>query len=192
METITLTVNTTVDENDGSNSGTGLSLRDAVIIVWQSPPENQYIIELQGESTYSLNLNGNDINGGDLDLFNNLTIRGVGNEPAIIDGSGLTQSDRVLEIWQNANVTLENLRISGGAANIGGGIFAGVNTTVNLTNSEVSNNQSSREGGGIYSESTAFQIVDSRISGNFHNSCAIANSSTHNIPNRTAGIMERV
>lgn len=55
METITLTVNTTVDENDGSEAGTGLSLRDAISIVNQSPEQN-HIIELQGSATYTLNL----------------------------------------------------------------------------------------------------------------------------------------
>jgi|GEM_PF-6224939 len=44
METITLIVNTTTDENDGGEAGTGLSLRDAILITEQSP-ENNYIIE---------------------------------------------------------------------------------------------------------------------------------------------------
>ena len=51
METITLTVNTTVDENDGGEAGTGLSLRDAISLANQSP-ENNHIIELQSGATY--------------------------------------------------------------------------------------------------------------------------------------------
>ena len=184
METINLAVNTTVDENDGSTSGTGLSLRDAVITVGQSSPDNQYIIELQGGSTYTLDLNGNDLSGGDLDLFNNVTIRAAGNEPAIIDASGLTQRDRVLEIYGNSNVNLENLVVTGGLAEFGGGIATATNTTVNLIDSAVTNNQSfDNGGGGIWSNSTNFNIRNSRVSGNVHTS-----NSQFGVPDGGGGI----
>ena len=104
METITLTVSTTVDESDGSEAGTGLSLRDAISITNQSP-ENNYIIELEGGSTHTLNVDSGDPGDNHLDIEQgNVTIRSTGSKRAVIDASGLANPDVVLHIFGDANV----------------------------------------------------------------------------------------
>lgn len=115
METITLTVNTTVDENDGGEGGTGLSLRDAISVAQQSP-ENNYIIELEGGSTHTLNVDSGDPGDNHLDLLGNVTIRATGDERAVIDAGGLANPDIVLHIYGDANVNLGNITITGGVA----------------------------------------------------------------------------
>ncbi|NCO76194.1 MAG: hypothetical protein GW795_01275 [Cyanobacteria bacterium] len=52
---ITLTVNTFFDENDGTSSGSGLSLRDAIITA-NNDTNNDYIINLSSGQTYFLTL----------------------------------------------------------------------------------------------------------------------------------------
>ena len=175
MEIITLSVDTTVDENDGSSGGTGLSLRDAVIIAQQSP-ENEYIIELQGGATYPLSINGRDLNGGDLDLTNNITIRAIGEEPATIDASNLIERDRVIDVGQGTNITLENLIITGGQAepsnseggqDLGGGIRIFSNSNVTILNSSIINNVALGQGGGIFNNTgSTLNLRDSEVSNN--------------------------
>lgn len=45
MEIITLTVDSTLDEDDGGEAGAGLSLQDAIFIANQSHENNYIIIE---------------------------------------------------------------------------------------------------------------------------------------------------
>ena len=176
METITLTVNTTVDENDGGEGGTGLSLRDAISITNQSP-ENNYIIELEGGSTHTLNVDSGDPGDNHLDIEQgNVTIRATGNERAIIDASGLENRDVVLHIFGDANVNLENLTITGGVAEgddnteglqRGGGLLINGTSTVIVTNSLITGNSATNAGGGIYAgEETTVTLIDSEVSNN--------------------------
>ncbi|MGK7952811.1 MAG: choice-of-anchor Q domain-containing protein [Xenococcaceae cyanobacterium] len=184
METIVLTVNTTADENDGGNEGTGLSLRDAIITVLQAVAEanssgveleDEYIIELEGGSTYNLTLNGGDLLSGDLDVTGNVTIRAKGDEAAIIDASGLTERDRVFDIG-NGNVNLERLIITGGRAepsssaageDSGGGIRVLPNANLTMSESLVFNNFAVATGGGIASAANStVTLIDSWIDNN--------------------------
>ena len=85
METISLAVNTTVDENDGGEGGEGLSLRDAIALANQSPENNSLYsggeITVRGaeanvySSTISDNASG--ISGGGID------IQGGDSEPVV-------------------------------------------------------------------------------------------------------------
>ena len=100
-----------------------------------------------------------------------------GATPAIIDGSGLTTTARVLDVDEigNYRLTLIGITVTGGnttgqATTTGGGIsFAGTGT-LTLTNSSVLNNISAGAsgcGGGIYNNSAATVIItDSTIQGN--------------------------
>ena len=174
METITLTVNTTVDENDGGEGGTGLSLRDAIVITQQSP-ENNYIIEIEGGSTYTLNVDSGDPSENHLNLLGNVTIRATGDERGIIDASGLADPDVVLHIYDDANVNLENLTITGGIAEgddnteglrVGGGIFID-DSTVTIIDSLVTNNSAKGSGGGIFAtEAATVTLINSEVSNN--------------------------
>ena len=176
METITLAVNTTVDENNSAEEGEGLSLREAIDIANQSP-ENNYIIELQGGATYTLTVDSGDESDNHLDIeTGNVTIRATGEERAIIDASSLENPDMVLHIFGDANVNLENLTITGGVAEgndsigvigEGGGLFIGDTSRVTITNSLITGNSATAVGGGISSslESTV-TLIDSEVSNN--------------------------
>jgi len=175
METITLIVNTTTDENDGGEAGTGLSLRDAILITEQSP-ENNYIIELEGGSTYTLNVDSGDPGDNHLDLSGNVTIRATGDEPGIIDASGLANPDIVLHIYDDANVNLENLTITGGFAEgnddipgirEGGGLFINGSSTVTIIDSLITENSATASGGGISAGTgTTLTLINSEVSNN--------------------------
>ncbi|MCE2904560.1 MAG: right-handed parallel beta-helix repeat-containing protein [Anabaena sp. CoA2_C59] len=117
---IVLTVTTTADQNDGSATG-GLSLRDAILIA-NADTINDYIIELQGGQTYSLIYTTTDSSSGSLNIKRNVTIRAVGNEAAIIDGSKLTYTspysifafgNDVFRVRAQGNLTLDNITITG-------------------------------------------------------------------------------
>ncbi|AFZ47737.1 Cupin 2 conserved barrel domain protein [Cyanobacterium stanieri PCC 7202] len=150
-ETITLRVDTTEDQNDGSAEN-GLSLRDAIIIANRNPVDN-FIIELQGGQTYLLEIDLRDENealAGDLDILagGRVEIVGIGDQKAVIDASGLEQGDRVFEIFPGAQVRFDNLKITGGRTTFFGGIFNGGDLTI--TNSEVSGNFVEFDHAGIY------------------------------------------
>ncbi len=156
---VVLNVDTTEDQNDGSSEN-GLSLRDAILMV-NANPEQDYIIQLTTGETYSLTLAGrgdNDSQTGDLDITSSghITIQSTGTEQATIQANFETaESDRVFHLLPGANLTLENLRITGGATNEnrGGGIL-NAGGTLTLNGSEVSGNSASGSfgsfGGGIF------------------------------------------
>ncbi len=153
MATITLKVNTTIDQNDG-NKTDGLSLRDAIITA-NSNPNNDYIIELQGGQIYSLTQEGSSENNaktGDLDIRNgaNVTIKSV-NGQAIIDGSNLLFRDRIFQVLDGGNLTLENVKVFGGKSTVGGGIHNAGNLT--LEGAIVSDNMAGN-GGGLFNTGT--------------------------------------
>jgi len=145
QNTQTLTVDTLLDLNDGS-SNNGLSLRDAIIIA-NSDPETEYIINLSGGQNYLLSIGGSGENSGDLDVLGKITIRTVGGGVATIDGTGL--GDRLFHVLPGGFLNLENVVVTGGVAESGGGILVEENATANLTNITVSNNNASDDGGGI-------------------------------------------
>ncbi|MBS3026203.1 MAG: hypothetical protein HCA25_03660 [Dolichospermum sp. DET50] len=163
---ITLTVNTTADQNDGSATG-GLSLRDAILIA-NSDIANQYIINLTGGTTYSLTaFSLTDTKGGDLDILGNVTIQSTGTQPATIDASGLTSADRVFEVSNYLN--LSNIVVKGGlTTEDGGGIYIRSNATALLFNTTVKNNSNSSyfsDGGGIFNGGV-LALVNSTVADN--------------------------
>src|SRR5690606_14708137 len=101
---------------------------------------------------------------GDLDVLKPLTIEGGG---AIVDGSGL---DRVFDVGGSI-LTVNHMTVTGGAANggsgdtNGGGIQAGLNSTVVLERTTVLANTAAGSGGGIWSAGT-LTVIDSDIAGN--------------------------
>ncbi|MCP4347249.1 MAG: tandem-95 repeat protein, partial [Desulfobacterales bacterium] len=114
---------------------------------------------------------------GDLDITDAIVIiRGSTSKPSILDGNNL---DRLLHIYEGADVELHNITIQGGLAEElnGGGILnqGKLNITactfvsnsadkggaiynkgmLNLSNSTVSGNSAATKGGGIYNEAEA-------------------------------------
>ncbi|GAB5426418.1 MAG: hypothetical protein Crog4KO_35650 [Crocinitomicaceae bacterium] len=93
-----------------------------------------------------------------------------GGNSLTINGNGFTinrasASDfRIMEVGTGANLTLNNLNLSDGVADSGGGIYVD-NSTVMVTNSTISGNTAEYEGGGIYNRGD-LSITNSTISGN--------------------------
>jgi hypothetical protein len=125
---ITLTVNTVFDENDGSaTTGSGLSLRDAIIIA-NNDTTNEYIINLATGQNYFLTLGSKDEDnalGGDLDIKDGakITVRTNGNSPATINASTIVGGDRVFDVLNDGTLTLEKLVVTGGQSTSGLSFF---------------------------------------------------------------------
>ncbi|ODV40076.1 Calx-beta domain-containing protein [Microcystis aeruginosa] len=166
---ITLIVNTTIDENDGSATiGSGLSLRDAVAIANKSP-NTPYIIKLKSGTTYELTY-VNDTTTGDRSLNTNgtITIETDGTALAsIVNNASYKPPIRWMDynsIISNSSklgVTLNNLYIS----SKGGGRGIYNDGTLTLTNSTITGNTANVGGGGIYNDGT-LTLTNSTISGN--------------------------
>ncbi|MFM7713478.1 MAG: endo-1,3-1,4-beta-glycanase ExsH, partial [Microcystis sp.] len=109
---ITLIVNTTIDENDGSATiGSGLSLRDAVAIANKSP-NTPYIIKLKSGTTYALTyVNNTTIGDSSLRTSGTITIETDGTALASIVNnataiSGQSDNNFILYNSRNFGVTL--------------------------------------------------------------------------------------
>ena len=172
-EIVTLQVTTLKDENDASTKGTGLSLRDAILLAVENPTQ-QYRIQLQAGETYKLTLDGSREHfsqTGDLDIFNgsNVTIETIGGDTqATIDASGLTDRDSVFHVWGKSTLTLNNVIITGGkqsSQGSGAGLFINGDSTVNLQDSTVTKNEAGK-GAGIYVSNGTLNLDDSQVTQN--------------------------
>ncbi len=170
---ITLIVNTTIDENDGSATiGSGLSLRDAVTIANKSP-NTPYIIKLKSGTTYALSY-VNNTTTGDRSLKTNgtITIETDGTALASIVNnaspiSGQNDNNSIINNSSQLGVILNNLYISNKA---GRGIYNDYRGTLTLTNSTITGNTANNGyGGGIYNNmlsTSTLLLTNSTISGN--------------------------
>ena len=134
------------------------SLRAAIMETNANVGED--IIQL-APGNYVLSIGGRFEDGartGDLDITDNLTIRGTGSSAldTVIDAADL---DRVFHVFPGVRLTLENLTVQGGEAYDGAGIFiAGTDIPnlistggrVELTDVNIINNEAYNQGGGIY------------------------------------------
>ncbi|MDJ0603533.1 Calx-beta domain-containing protein, partial [Microcystis sp. M53602_WE12] len=192
---ITLIVNTTIDENDGSATiGSGLSLRDAVTIANKSP-NTPYIIKLKSGTTYALSY-VNNTTTGDRSLKTNGTITietdgtalaSIVNNASPISGQNdnnsiINNSSQLGVILNNlyisnkagkgifnngGTLTLTNNTITGNKATYGGGIYnAG---TLTLTNNTISDNTANFYGGGIFNSGGTLTLTNNTISDNTAN-----------------------
>ncbi len=168
---ITLIVNTTIDENDGSATiGSGLSLRDAVAIANKSP-NTPYIIKLKSGTTYALTYVNNTTTGDrSLRTQGSITIETDGTALAsIVNNASYKPPIRWMDynsIISNSSklgVTLNNLYISSKGG--GRGIYNSSNGILTLTNSTITGNTANVGGGGIYNDGT-LTLTNSTISGN--------------------------
>jgi predicted outer membrane repeat protein len=172
MPPINLFVNTTVDENDGGSTGQGLSLRDAILTA-NADTANEYVIVLQGGSTYTLSLNnssGDEEQGrtGDLDITGGARISIVtsdGNK-AVISAAGITSGDRAFDVLANARLTLNNVEITGGSTqDSGGAINIAKDASVVIEKSVIKDNTAAVDGGAIYNKGN-LSISESSIEEN--------------------------
>ena len=177
----TITVTTTVDE---LNSDGDCSLREAVraantdaaVDACPAGSGTDTIIVPVGDYVFdaALGTTGEDLAAyGDLDIRQDLTIRGAGRTQTVIDAGGV---DRVFQIWQPADVTITGVTVTGGDAHDdrGGGIDVRGGGTLLLDDSRVTGNTTGPgatiglfSGGGIaFYDAGASSIVTSRIDNN--------------------------
>ena len=126
------------------------SSRDYKIWVSGTVRENILISDLSASSIIISGLNGvlSDSLNGDLDG----------------DGNG---EDTVLTVQTAVPLTIKNLKITGGQANGGGGLFVGSSASVILSDgSEISGNKSTSDGGGIYISGGRLSMTGGTVSGN--------------------------
>lgn len=145
----TVTVTSTLDENDGSCNDGDCSLRDAIATAVSgdtiSVPSGSYVLTL-GELVVSKSLNL------------------VGGTPApLLDGNA---NSRVFQVFGNVILTLDNLIVTNGMGVDGGGI-ANYGGNLIVLNSEVRGNTATNNGGGIYLGSAGtVTLISGKVSQN--------------------------
>ena len=140
---------TTITVTNRNDSGSG-SLRQA-------------LVDGNDEDTITFAVTGTiGLTSGELVVDKSITISGPG--PAMLAVSRSSNMPfRIFHVMPDQMVNIEGVTISGGDADIGGGILND-QATLTLTNCSVVNNVASGSGGGIAGGSLT--IIDSTISGN--------------------------
>ena len=146
----TLTVNTLIDENDGSCSDGDCSLRDAIQVAAAGDT-----ITFSVGGTMVLNL-------GQLYIGKNLTISGPGPGSLTVDGS---HNNNIFYV-SGTNVNISGLTIANGSSFNGGGLYNLGTTT--LTNVIFISNYAGSYGGGMYNEGIV-TLANVTFSGNYGN-----------------------
>ncbi len=182
-----------VDANGGNCAAMGIadlpgadgliSLREAICAAnTQADTDTILFTDLPGSpDTYTLSIAGTDENDnatGDLDITAALVISGNGRSETVIDANGI---DRVFQIIDSQaadiEVTLENLKITGGVAptnsldDFGGGLAIANSgnpafPVVILDRVEVSGNSSPDDGGGVSNNKGSLKVMNSVIRNN--------------------------
>lgn len=155
----TLTVTTFVDIVDGYCDA-HCSLREAIIEA--NKLANNSTIQLEA-GTYSLTLAGFDELGGDLDIYQPMTIIGAGKVQTIIDAQGV--DDRVFELLSAGQVNISGLSVINGSSNFGAGIYS-YNSNLTLSDVSINHNNSTIVGGGIYSRLSNLNLNSTNVSDN--------------------------
>lgn len=168
---IMITVTTATDENDGVGVG-GVSLREAIIEVNNNAAGGTITFDASLDGTpILLTIAGADEDAaatGDLDIATEVTIQGNGAANTIIQADSANGfSDRVLEILDGADLTLDGVTITGAShTQDGGGILAQSNTNLTVRNSSISGNTGDDGGGMELGRNSTITVIDSIISGN--------------------------
>jgi hypothetical protein len=147
------------------NDGGPGSLRDAV--EQANATEGPDVILLPHE-LYTLTVAGAGEDAaatGDLDVTDDLTITPLGPGGSTIDASRL---DRVFDVRDGADLTLENLTVTGGRADQGGGIRV-AGGSLRVEGAEVTGNAATGDGGGIYASNAQVTLVNTTVSDNSSN-----------------------
>ncbi|MDJ0658494.1 MAG: choice-of-anchor Q domain-containing protein [Crocosphaera sp.] len=184
-ETITLTVNSTIDENDGSAQGAGLTLRDAIMIA-NSNLNSRYIIQLTGDNLYDLSLTGTREDKaltGDLDILNDITISTIGSDKATINAHKI---DRVFHVHNGGKLSLNNVIVTGGEVagsdweSQGAGILVEAEGMADITNSILEENRIgynyslNQDAGGAVANHGTLEITSSILRRNYANNIGSA------------------
>ncbi len=172
----TYTVTKVADTADGTCNA-DCSLREAITAANANPGQDTIVLPA-GDYVLSIVSTAEDGNvDGDLDVADDLVIRGAGDDVTTIDADGnfdgLADGDhRVFEVLDRVSLGLVGVTVTGGDAyndgNIGGGILVGESGALTLSDVTVTGNRSTSNGGGIYLGDSGGVLVaeDSAIDGN--------------------------
>jgi hypothetical protein len=175
-----INVTTLADENDGSNAGSGISLRDAIIIANTNGDSDDTITfdPLIANQTITLAL-------GDLVITSNMTIDGEDNDITV---SG-ANTFRTFIINAGVTAVLDTLTIADGSGVFGGAIRN--LGTLTVANSTVRDSLATEAGAGIHNFLGATLTVDSSLITN-NTSGGVGVGGAINNQDSTATIMKRV
>ena len=155
-----------VDSN--TDDGIGCTLREAIESAnTLSSLDNDCAIGSNGTDNISFSsdlLNSSRIilTEGELSVFNKDIEINAGD---ISDGITVDANNNSSVFFaSSATLSIDNLTLSGGSANLGGGIRA-IDSNVTLTSSDVSGNTADN-GGGIHADTSTVRILDSIVSNN--------------------------
>lgn len=118
---------------------------------------------------------GNDtaeIANGDLDVYGNIRIRGGGAGISIIDGQGAAGiNDRVFHVLPGATLSIFDVTIAGGNANVAGDDFAGgayiqAGSSLTLTRTAVAGNTAKRYAGALWNAGGNLTLLNSVVAAN--------------------------
>ncbi len=115
--------------------------------------------------TYKLSIGGQNEDAaatGDLDITGDLVIRGAGADKTFLDAASI---DRVLHVLSGVKVILYDVTVTGGSADLGGGILN--QGDLILVACAVTSNVASATGGGVHRrQSSVFSVERSTVAGN--------------------------
>lgn len=136
-----MTVDTLVDEQDGSCSDGDCSLRDAVQLAGAGTE-----IQITAEGTISLN--------STLAIPESLSLKGPGKDRLTINGNG-----HQAFLIQGGPTTISGLTLMLGRAARGGGIYLSAGTMLTLADCDVRANVASQAGGGLYADTDSKLVI---------------------------------
>ncbi len=156
----TITVTTTADVVDADVSSVSvllanrgadgfISLREAILAANSNADVDTILL---GSGLYTFSLTGmEDLSAaGDLDILNDLIIRGSDADETIISAAGI---DRVFDVRGTAALQLLDMTLTGGSGvSDGGGIRVGEDASLDLNRVRIDGNRASDNGGGVYVE----------------------------------------
>ena len=171
VHAIAFTVNVTADATD-TNPGDGLceidtppsdlcTLRAAIQEANASAGIDEIIVP---GGVFTMNRVGSDDTAfaGDLDITDDVIIRGNVVTPTIINGGGI---DRVFHITGSVSVTISSVTVRNGNTVDNGGGFLNNGGVLTVISSTIRSNRASNNGGGIFNGG-ALKLVNSTVSTN--------------------------
>lgn len=191
----------TLTVTSGSDIGFGCNLRDAIVSVNTATPDANCPAVGAFGTDDTIVFGGELSSGGSINL-NASQLYLANGQTLTIDASAVSgvtivaaANSRVIEVNNTANLTINNLTITGGSINgsgggikvgenaaltvsdctisnnsgapFGGGIMGKYGSNIEVENSTISNNVAGDDGGAIYSDSGSIQLDETLITSNF-------------------------
>jgi len=142
--------------DDPASSGTGLSLREAVLAANATPGPNTITLHA---GTYRLTIRGEDATSvaGDLDITSTIIVEGDPGGRTVIDAKRCR--DRAFEVFGSGDLTLRHVTIKGGNAVTSGGAIFSVGA-LTVEHSKFVGNKTGNQGAGIGCEAGTCTLTD--------------------------------